>query len=160
MTPKTATNDCRKLADQIAKAMNGDAWHGPSWRETLDGVPLDAALRHPIPEAHSIAEIVLHMAAWNDVVRRRMNGETPEITEAMDWPVASFRDETEWQAAVGRLFESGNALASTVAAFPPENLHRKRPSVDGTWYDLVLGQLQHVLYHAGQAGLLKKARAK
>jgi len=32
--------------------------------------------------------------------------------------------------------------------------------VDGTWYELVIGELQHVLYHAGQAALLKKAHAR
>lgn len=160
MTPRRAKNDCERLAGQISLAMNGEAWHGPSWRDNLDGVTRAAALRRPVRGGHSIAEIVLHMTTWNDVVRTRMEGKTPNVTAALDWPKTARMDEKAWSAAVARLFESGDALAATVAAFPPEKLHRKRPNVSGTWFDLVLGQLQHVLYHAGQAGLLKKAGAR
>ena len=154
---KSTKNDCERLAEQITKAIHGEAWHGPSWQDNLDGVTLDAALRHPIAGGHSIAEVTLHMTTWNDVVRRRMEGETPNVTGALDWPKGTLKDEKAWQTVVGKLFASGDELATTVAEFPVTKLHRKRPNVDGTWYDLILGQLQHILYHAGQVGLLKKA---
>jgi hypothetical protein len=35
----------------------------------------------------------------------------------------------------------------------------KRPDAEGTWYELAIGELQHVLYHAGQVSLLRKAGA-
>ena len=160
MAPKTATpgkNDCERLAEQIAKAIHGEAWHGPSWHDNLAGLMRDDALRRPIPGGHSIGEVVLHMTTWNDVVRRRMEGETPNVTDALDWPKVTLKDDSAWHAAVARLFEGGDALVATVAAFPVTKLHQKRPNVDGTWYDLILGQLQHILYHAGQVGLMKKA---
>ena len=142
------------------RALNGDAWHGPSWRETLDGVTRDVALHRPIPEAHSIAEIVLHATTWHDVVRRRLGGEVPEVTESLDWPPPNFKDEAAWKAAVGRLFETGTALVTTVSRFPAEKLLEKRPNVEDTWFALVIGELQHMLYHAGQIGVLKKAHAR
>ncbi len=153
-------NESQRLADQLKRALNGDAWHGPSWRETLEGITREAALLRPIPEAHTIAEVLLHTAAWHDVVRRRLGGETPQITDAENWPPTNFSDEAAWKAAVKRLYESGDALIATVEKFPAEKLHQKRPGVDGTWYELIIGELQHVLYHAGQAALLKKAQAK
>jgi len=153
-------NESQRLADQLTRALNGNAWHGPSWKETLEGVTREAALHRPIPVGHSIAEIVLHATTWNDVVRRRLEGETPEVSNAQDWPRAVFADEGGWSAAVARLFEAGNALAATIGRFPAEKLHEDRPGVDGTWYELVIGQLQHTLYHAGQAGILKKAHAR
>jgi DinB family protein len=153
-------NESQRLADQLTRALNGNAWHGPSWKETLEGVMREGALHRPIPVGHSIAEIVLHATTWNDVVRRRLEGETPEVSNAQDWPKATFADERAWSAAVTRLFEGGNALAATIDRFPVERLHEKRPGVDGTWYELVIGQLQHTLYHAGQVGILKKAHAR
>jgi hypothetical protein len=153
-------NESQRLADQVTRALNGDAWHGPSWREVLEGVTREAALHRPIPEAHTIAEILLHATTWHDVVRRRLEGETPEVSDAEDWPVASFTDEAGWSAAVARLYESGSALAATIGSFPPEKLQQKRPGLDDSWYGLVLGELQHVLYHAGQVALLKKAHAR
>jgi hypothetical protein len=151
-------NESERLADQLTKALKGGAWHGPSWREALEGVRREEAVHRPIPEAHTIAEVLLHATTWHDVVRRRLEGESPQVTDAEDWPNMAFQDEGAWAAAVARLFETGGALVETVRRFPPAKLHEKRPGVDATWYELIIGQLQHVLYHAGQIGLLKKAR--
>lgn len=152
-------NESERLAQQIERALEGDAWHGPAWREALDGVTRETALRRPIPEAHSIAEIVLHATAWHDVVRRRLEGETPEVTDAQDWPTPHLPDDQAWEAAIRRLLDSGRALREVVARFPEERLQTSRPGTGGTWYELVIGELQHVLYHAGQVAVLRKARA-
>jgi len=152
-------NESGRLADQLSKALNGDAWHGPSWRDVLEGLPREAALQRPIPDAHTIAEVLLHATSWNDIVRRRLQGESPKVSGAEDWPPASFADQESWFAALARFRESGRALVATVEGFPVESLNEKRPGTQGTWYDLIVGQLQHLLYHAGQVALLKKARA-
>ena len=154
-------SESKRLAKQLEKALNGGAWHGPSWREALEGIGRREAVHRPIPEAHSIAEILLHGTTWNDVVRRRLAGESPaQPTDDEDWPAATFPNDDAWSKAVARFFETGRALEQTVEGFPAEKLHLKRPSLDDTWYDLVLGQLQHTLYHAGQVSLLRKAAAK
>ena len=151
-------NESKRLAEQMSKALNGGAWHGPSWREALDGIGREEAIHRPIPEAHSIAEVLLHATTWNDVVRRRLEGESPDVSDAEDWPSVAFPNEDAWRVAVARFFETGRALVETVERFPPEKLHAKRPGVDDTWHGLAIGQLQHVLYHAGQVGLLRKSR--
>ena len=153
-------SESKRVANQLTRALNGEAWHGPSWKETLEGVTREAALYRPIPEAHTIAEIVLHETAWHEVVRRRLEGETPDVSDDQDWPAAALADDAAWTATVARLFETGNALAATIGRFPAEKLHEKRPAVDGTWFELIIGELQHVLYHAGQVGILKKAHAR
>jgi uncharacterized damage-inducible protein DinB len=150
-------SESKRLAKEIEKALNGEAWHGPSWRENLEGLSREAATRRPIPEAHTIAEVLLHATTWNDVVRRRIQGESPKVSDAENWPVAAFSDDAAWSTAVARFFETGKALVATIERFPDARLEEKRPNVDGTWYELVSGQLQHALYHAGQVGLLKKA---
>lgn len=153
-------NESERLAQQLDRALNGNAWHGPSFKEALAGVGRDAALRRPVAEAHTIAEIVLHATTWHDVVRRRLSGERPEVTDAEDWPPSGIADEAAWQAVVQRLFDTGAALRDTMARFPAERLLETRPGVEGTWYELMIGQLQHDLYHAGQVALLAKAATK
>jgi hypothetical protein len=150
-------NESERLAGQMERALNGNAWHGPSWREALDGVTLEAALHRPIPAAHTIAEIVRHAATWHDVVRRRLAGESPEVSDAEDWPEAAFGSDAAWALAVEHLLETGRELCGSVARFSAERLHEKRPGIDDTWHGLILGELQHMLYHAGQVSLLKKA---
>ena len=149
-------NETKRLADQLERALNGEAWHGPSWKELLDGVTFEAAVRRPIPDAHSIAEIVMHAGTWHDVVRRRIEGESPQVSDEEDWPPAP-KNEAEWTAAVARLLDTGKSLSDTIAAFPVRRLEDSRPGVDDTWYGLLIGELQHVLYHAGQVALLRKA---
>jgi len=150
-------NESKRLASQLERALNGGAWHGPSWREALEGVTREDALHRPIPEAHSIAEIVLHFTTWQDVVRRRLEGESPQVSDAEDWPTAVFPDEAAWSAAVARLFDTGRSLREVIERFPVERLEEQRPGVDDTWFALIIGQLQHMLYHGGQIGLLRKA---
>jgi hypothetical protein len=152
-------NETKRLADQLERALNGEAWHGPSWKEALDGVTFETAVHRPIPEAHSIAEIVMHAGTWHDVVRRRIEGESPQVSDEEDWPPPP-KNEKEWSAAVTRLLETGQALSETVAAFPVSRLEEMRPGVNDSWYGLLIGELQHVLYHAGQVSLLRKAAPK
>ena len=150
-------NESERLAKELQKALNGDAWHGPSWRELLEGVTREEALERPVAGAHNIAEIVLHVTAWQDVVRRRLQGDSPEVSDAEDWPPPALVGESAWQAAVERLFVTSRALRDTLARFPVERLQEPRPGMDQTWYAMLIGELQHVLYHAGQVSLLKKA---
>jgi hypothetical protein len=91
ITEEATMNESERLAQQLDRALNGNAWHGPSWREALEGLGRDAALKRPIPEAHTIAEIVRHATTWHDVVTRRLQGETPEVSDAEDWPATSLR---------------------------------------------------------------------
>ncbi len=153
-------NESQRLADQMTRALEGDAWHGPSWREALERVTREAALYRPIPEAHTIAEIVLHATTWHEVVQQRLEGGSPHVSDAQNWPPAAFKDDAAWSAAVTRLLQTGKALAAKVEQFPAEKLLEKRTGVDDTWYGLIVGQLQHMLYHAGQVALLKKAHAR
>jgi hypothetical protein len=146
-----------RLAEQLGLALEGGAWHGPSWREVLDGIGFEGAMHRPVPGAHSIAEIVLHATTWHDAARRRFEGENPEVSDEQDWPRAAFGSESEWRAAVEQLFETGRALREAMARFPDARLDEKRSADGGTWYLLLVGILQHDLYHAGQVGLLRKA---
>jgi hypothetical protein len=151
-------NESQRLATQMKMALQGGAWHGPSWKEILEGVMAGDASRRPIPEAHSIAEVLHHASTWSDVVRRRLGGELPNVSNEENWPIIESLDEKAWTDARNLFFERGAALCETVAAFPSERLLEARPQpANGTWEDLILGQLQHLLYHGGQVALLQKA---
>jgi uncharacterized damage-inducible protein DinB len=150
-----------RLADQLRKALQGEAWYGPSWREALEGVTMADAIRRPVTQGHSIGEIVLHTSTWQDVAAQRLGGQTPpQPTEEQDWPKTAFASEKDWKAAIDRLFATGAALADAIGAFPDARLSEERPNNAGTWYHLACGMLQHDLYHLGQVSLLKKAAEK
>src|SRR2546425_6568972 len=79
-------SETTRLADQLRRAFKGEAWHGPSVLEILDGIDAKRAATHPIDGAHSIWEIVAPMAVWDNAARRRMAGEGGQPHPTHDWP--------------------------------------------------------------------------
>jgi len=150
-------NETERLARELEKALFGGAWHGPSWKEVLGGVSGAEALHRPIPNAHTIAEIVAHASTWFEVIGRRINGETPQVSDDEDWPKVADLTEGDWSQFRDHSLEKARVLVETVRRMSPERLLESRPGMKDTWFELVIGELQHVLYHAGQVGLLKKA---
>jgi len=145
-----------RIADQLRRAFEGEAWHGPGLKEVLAGVTAPRAAARPIASAHSIWEIVAHVAAWEDTVRRRLQGELVELTDAEDWPRAEDAGEKAWAALLRRLEDGNVALRQTILGFDDSRLDQPPGGNRSTAYTLMHGAIQHDLYHAGQIALLKK----
>jgi len=147
------------LADQIRRAFEGDAWHGDSLREILAGVSAQSAAAHPVPNAHSIWELVLHIAAWDDAVIRRAGGHTVTLGDKQNFPPVEDTSEAAWQGTLESIRKTHTSLVKTVAAFPDSRLQEQVPGKKQDYYDfyyMFSGIVQHELYHAGQIALLKK----
>ena len=78
--------DVLRLAEQVEGALSGPAWHGASLEENLRGLTFKQAVARPVPDAHSIWELVLHITAWAEEVTRRMDGAEPATPAGGDWP--------------------------------------------------------------------------
>jgi uncharacterized damage-inducible protein DinB len=151
-----------RLADQIRRAYYGEAWHGDSIQEILSGVNAEAAAAHPLKHAHSIWELVLHIAAWNDAVRRRTGGQAVSLTEKQNFPPIPDKSEAAWRAALEHLKKTHDELVKAVGAFPDDRLQEQVPGKREPYYNyyyMFSGIVQHELYHAGQIALLKKAQS-
>lgn len=155
--------DTLRFADQLERAYRGGPWHGPGLAEILAGVDAATAHRHPIPGAHSIAELVGHVAFWIDQARLRAEG-TPSrnLADGDDWrPFPGASEEERWQAALAALERAHTGLHATVAALGDDGaLDREVAGSDPTLRGMLLGILQHTAYHAGQITLLRKAAAE
>ncbi|HEV2734360.1 MAG TPA: DinB family protein [Longimicrobiaceae bacterium] len=149
--------EIERILDQMRRAYEGEAWHGPSLREALDGVTAAEAAARPVPGAHSIREIVQHLAAWEDTLRRRLAGEPLREPAEGDWPGAEAASEDEWRDLLHRLDERSRRLRDAVAALDDDGLDRAPYPGTSTRYVTLHGAIQHALYHAGQIVLLRKA---
>jgi hypothetical protein len=47
-------SEAARIADQLRRAFDGEAWHGDSLFEILEGVTAERAAARPIADAHSI----------------------------------------------------------------------------------------------------------
>ena len=145
------------ILDQLQRSFTANAWHGPAVLEVLAGVDADAARRRPIRGAHSTLEIVFHMTAWKDIVRRRLEGDKFDITPEMDWPQPG-EGAAAWEGARASLDRAHARLLEVIARFDPARLDQP-PAGGSSAYVLMHGIIQHDLYHAGQIALLRKAPA-
>jgi len=156
MTPQTSmTTETGRIASQLRRSYEGIAWHGPSLKEILNGVESDIASRRPYQGAHTIWELVLHVAAWATVARRALTDNIyVSLDGEADWPVP----QGSWPDALAHLEREQKALIEEVKKLTDVRLNdivsaEKQYSV----YFLLHGVIQHNLYHAGQMALLKKA---
>src|SRR5215208_4894020 len=111
-----------RIADQLQRALEGGAWHGPSVLELLDGVSAEQAAAHPIPGAHSIWELVLHLAGTHGLVLRRVEGDGRNLSPEEDWPPVPEPSEPSWRDAVAALRALNEEARRAVRAFPLSRL--------------------------------------
>ncbi len=152
-------SESARIADQLRRAFAGDAWHGDSLLQILDGVTAAQASARRIAHAHTIWELVLHIAAWDSAVRRRLGGEAVELSDEQNFPPARDTSETAWRKAVEHARRVHEDLVRAVEQFPEPRLGERVPGKQGahhTYYYMLHGVVQHELYHAGQIALLKK----
>ena len=156
--------DTLRLAEQVEGALSGPAWHGASLEENLKGLTSEQAAARPVPEAHSIWELVLHITAWAGEVTRRLAGAAPAMPAEGDWPPVGAVSPRSWSETLERLCKAHAALVDAVRRHPAERWtqrvggERDAPLGTGVTYaEMVQGLLQHDAYHGGQIGLLRKA---
>jgi uncharacterized damage-inducible protein DinB len=153
---EVAMTEVERALDQLRRAWRGPAWHGPAVMEALSGVSPQRASARPIANGHTIWEIAEHVAVWEDVVRRRLLGETVDPTDAEDWPATPEPLAAEWKRTMARLQQHHDALERVVQGLDPAALDAKPAGSSYSRYVLVHGAIQHDLYHAGQIAILAK----
>ena len=127
--------------------------------EILEGVTAARAAARPIAHAHTIWDLVLHIAAWDDAVLRRLGGAAVELSDVENFPPVTDTSDAAWRKALAEVRSVHEKLAAAVAALPDSRLDEMVPGKEGahyTFYYMLHGVVQHELYHAGQIALLKK----
>jgi uncharacterized damage-inducible protein DinB len=151
-------SELKRINGQLKRAFEGKAWHGPSVSEVLAGVTAERAAAHPIPGAHSIWEVTLHIATWERVGRRRIEEFIPiDVSDDEDWPAVGDTSEAAWSKTLEDLRSNHEALRAAIRALDETRLEDIVPGTEYSVYFLLHGVIQHDLYHAGQIALLKKA---
>jgi uncharacterized damage-inducible protein DinB len=158
-TERIKMSEIDRMLDQLKRAFEGNAWHGPSVREVLAGVTAEQAHTRVVPNAHTIWELMRHIAVWEDVGRRRLEGDRAqiEISSPEDWPPPEDTSEAAWESAKVALERGHQTLVETVKRLPESRLNEPVAEGMSTVYVTLHGVIHHDLYHAGQIAILKKA---
>lgn len=156
-TNSRSHSESARIADQLRRAFDGDAWHGPAMMEVLSDVDAGTAAAKPINDVHSIWELVLHVAAWDMAGLIRLSGKKCQLKGKLNFPSVPARTPEAWQKAVMRAKQTHDQLIQAVETLSDRRLRDIVPGKRYDFYHMFHGIAQHELYHAGQIAILKKA---
>ena len=150
--------EVERIADQLKRAHEGGAWHGPAVDELLKGLTAAQAAARHVAGAHSVWELVAHIEAWERAILRRLAGDAAQIYQTEeDWPTLSEATEEAWAAARRKLTETYVALREAVLGLDDDELDGPILPNMSTRYVSLHGAIQHTLYHAGQIAVVRRA---
>ncbi len=151
------------ITNEIRKAFNGDAWHGNHVMQILNNVKPENAFSFLIPDAHSIAEIALHLTAWTEEVTSRLTGNLADQPAMGDWPPIEDKTPQAWERIIFDFKVANEELiryCESIEANQWDDEVNEAPNVISgksiTKRELLSGLAQHHAYHAGQIALLSK----
>ncbi|MGI9069409.1 MAG: DinB family protein [Pyrinomonadaceae bacterium] len=153
-------SEVERIVDQLKRAFEGEAWHGPSVLEIIEGIDSQQAAARPFDGVHSIWEIVLHIAAWEGAVLRRLRGDRAELPTEEDWPPVPATTDEAWEQTREELKQGHNDLRNAVGRLDESRLYQQIIEGMSSVYGTLHGVIQHDLYHAGQIAILKKATSE
>lgn len=152
-----ARNESAGIADQLQRAFYGTAWHGPAVMELLEDVDAATAVAKPIPNVHSIWELLLHIRVWDSAALTRLEGLKCQPTGDANFPPVLKANAAAWRKAVAEAKRTHDRLVKIVAGLSDNRLRNRVPGKRYDFYHMLHGITQHELYHAGQMAILKKA---
>jgi uncharacterized damage-inducible protein DinB len=147
------------IVDQLKRAFDGEAWHGPALMEILDGVDAATATARPIHAGHNIWELVLHIAGWERVVTKRIQGQALTLSDDENFGHVKHPTEATWHEALQTLRANHDELIKTASSLRDTRLNDRVPGKDYDIRFMLTGAVQHAAYHGGQIALLKRATA-
>ena len=152
-------SDRATILFSLNESYAGPAWHGPSVRESLDGVSARVAASKLSPTRNSIWELVLHLAHGRHLLIERITA-TPDaafprpIREPW-WPVtpAEVSDDA-WRRDLALLDDYHAKLVGAIRRATLPQLERVPERCELTVAQQLIGMALHDTYHAGQIRLL------
>jgi uncharacterized damage-inducible protein DinB len=151
------------IQQQFDHAFHGQPWHGKSAMEIIESSDPQKVFAHWIPNAHSIAELVLHLTVWTEEAMDRLRGQEAGTPNRGDWPPVTETTVQSWQRMVEGFRSAHKKLMEMTADFSSadwdhKTIDHREDSEDlaDNYAELVNGIIQHLAYHSGQISLLQK----
>jgi len=150
-------NAIERIVDQMERTHIGDPWTDRPFRVLLDGVTHRQAAARPIPDAHSIWEIVLHLITAQELIVDLVRGTSRPFQPGDEWPPVGQTSADAWAGTVDRFF-AGEAEVRKVVSEGVREDRLDSPFREGgtSAYNNLLGYVEHADYHGGQISLLRK----
>ena len=148
-------NEINRILKLFADLEHGDCWIGNNFNETLHGIDCKKAMQSISGKTNSIWQLVAHITYWRTTVVNRLTGSV-NPPPFPDFLLPNEPNEENWRQALHDFEAAYHLLRNAIHHFNEENLYKPSPKKEQSYYDLIMGCLQHDAYHLGQIMILKK----
>lgn len=148
--------EINRIVKLFTDLQHGDCWIGINFKEALQDVDAALAQKSLGNDTNSIWLLVFHLVYWRTTVINRLNGSI-DPPPFKDMSLPDILDEANWKQTLLDFENTYHQLRSTISHFKEEHLHKPSPKPEQTFYQLMMGCLEHDAYHLGQIVMVKKA---
>jgi len=144
--------------NQLKQNQYGESWLDESFKKKLETVTEENAFIRPIPEIHSIAELVAHILIWRIEGVKKLQGIKSTITmdSPENWRTNGELKRIGWEKLKTVFFNSQTELIALIKNKSDDYLG-ENDYVPGYSYKYLLdGLIHHDIYHLGQIGITIK----
>ncbi len=143
-----------RILKLFADLQHGDCWIGVNFKEVLHGIDAGSAAKRLSPEGNSIWMLTAHLIYWRTTVTSRLSG-NDNPPPFKDFKLPDELSEASWKQTLLDFEAAYHALRNAIHLMKDEQLDKPSPREGQTFYQLILGCLQHDAYHLGQIVFLK-----
>ncbi|UOB19345.1 DinB family protein [Abyssalbus ytuae] len=150
------------IINQLTLVQNGKLWVGSTYQSKLREVSESLVFKRPLPDLHSIAEIISHLTLWREEAILKIKTGTGSKTDDCEenwWPVHKLKLKG-WSKIKADYDHSLLTLIELLQNKDDTFLDQKYYDTDFKDYYpyrfLLDGMLHHDIYHLGQLGIIIK----
>jgi hypothetical protein len=148
--------EINRIVKLFEDLQHGECWIGNNFKATLHGVNATQAAKTITTGGNSIWLLTAHLIYWRTTVVNRLTGST-NPPPFKDYTLPAELNETNWKQTLHDFEAAYHLLRTALHNIKDEQLDKPSPRPEQSFYQLIMGCLQHDAYHLGQLILLKKS---
>ncbi len=135
---------------------DGSPWLDVTILPNLKNLTARQAARRIYSNWNTIWEITNHLISWRETVLQRMQGKIFKSPSHNYFVPVEDTSRLAWQDTLARLEKSQQDWISFLKNFKANDFDNIYPGNQHSYYELILGILQHDAYHLGQIVIMIK----
>ena len=143
---------------ELSEFMQGDPWVDETFAKKLASINENNAFIRPIPNIHSVAEVISHLLEWRLCILSYLRGgsRTLRDSDAANWRTNVELSQIGWQSLLAVFYKSQEEIIDLLKTKDDQFLSEIALGETHQLKYYVDGLLQHDMYHLGQIGLIIK----
>ena len=153
--------EIHQIIEKMRDVYEGNPWFGRSVKELLNEVDEAKAFEKPAGQ-HSMLELLWHMNIWKEFIISRLrpdNKNKLDYFDKNDWQILDHNDKKLWKQGMDRYHELHKELLYFLGQQKDELLSQKVSEKKYDFRKLLLGAIEHDIYHLGQIAYINKLLA-